>query len=942
MLAAAVLMAAPAFAQNVSSRLTGTAKDAQGAVLPGVTVTATSPALIGSQVAVTEANGTYLFPSLPSGTYTLKFELQGFQTFERQNIVLALGQTLTVDGTMQVASLKENVTVTAESPVVDTQTTGVGSTMDTAKLIGVPSSTDLWGALAQAPGIRMGAFDVGGSHKSQQSNYSAFGITDQTRVVTEGVDTTEGTGGAGFYQDYLSQNEISVGGAGQDVSMNTPGAAVISTIKSGGNQFKSLINQTYEGSSFVGNNVDENGAIAKRGGSAQPNLLFWENHDDLGGPIVRDRLWFFAAYNHFHIDKQISGVDPSVATDLGIFDNFTTKETYKASSKDTVIAYYQWGVKNKPLRGLSTTVGPDSALAQRSPSWMYNAKWERVWSNRLFSEFNAGNFGYNFPEQPNVDYKTNPPRIDQATDVQTGAGWEPFILEREKPQIYGNATYYLPTKNAGSHDLKMGFEWIDDESDFAQNGTSGPIRYLDNNGAVDEILLTDAGDPAKLGDTWTVPSDRDRRYALYFQDRWTASSKVTITAGVRWDHQRPYYIEAKRDPVLTELFSAKTFPQTTLLTRDNTAARFGLSYDPVGDGKAVIKAFYGRYYYNFADSFSNLDPGGENTKQFKFLDQNGNKLYDGPQELGTLVDESGGVSTRLDANLKVPHTDEFDLSYQRQFWGQSSWRIAYVRKMSRNTFSSTAINLAREGQFTVPVSVDVPLTSYKDTIPASSQTFTVYDIPDALAGQVDNVIMTRPGSVDNGAANYDTVELAFNKRFAKGLFLDSSFDWTRSDDLRNNSSSNSPLTQSDPISTGYYQNVFPTVSNRQVTSSWEFHLSSRYELPHQVGIGANFQLQNGWQYARLVTVSLPNAGTQKFWMQDLGDLGRSDSVALLNFRVDKSFSFAGHRLTGMLDLFNALNQNPIVNFNLSNGSRFNQVNGVLDPLTLQLGVRFEF
>lgn len=191
-------LAVSASAQNVSSHLTGVVKDAQGAVLPGVTVTATSPALIGSQVAVTQDNGSYLFPSLPAGTYALKFELSGFQTFTRANIALSLNQTLTVNAQMQLASLKESVTVTAESPVVDTQTTTIGNTMNTAKLISVPSSTDLWGALAQSPGVRMQGFDVGGSHKFQQSGYSAFGENGQTRVVTEGVDTTEGTGGAGF------------------------------------------------------------------------------------------------------------------------------------------------------------------------------------------------------------------------------------------------------------------------------------------------------------------------------------------------------------------------------------------------------------------------------------------------------------------------------------------------------------------------------------------------------------------------------------------------------------------------------------------------------------------------------------------------------------------------------------------------------------------------
>lgn len=227
-------------AQNISSSLTGVVKDAQEAVLPGVTVTATSPALIGSQVQVTESNGSYRFASLPPGTYTLTFDLPGFQSFKRSNIVLALSQTLTIDASLQVAAVQETVQVTAASPVVDVSTTAVGNTLNSAKLLGVPSSSDLWGALAQAPGITMQGFDVGGGHKSQQTSYITFGVQNQNRVVTEGVDTTEGTGGAGFYQDFYAQNEIAVSGAGQDVQMNTPGAAVISQIKSGGNRFSGL------------------------------------------------------------------------------------------------------------------------------------------------------------------------------------------------------------------------------------------------------------------------------------------------------------------------------------------------------------------------------------------------------------------------------------------------------------------------------------------------------------------------------------------------------------------------------------------------------------------------------------------------------------------------------------------------------------------------------
>lgn len=944
-------LASPAAGQTTPSHLTGVVRDSQGGVLPGVTVTATSPALIGSQVVVSEANGSYRFPDLPNGTYTLKFELAGFQSFTRQNIVLAIGQTLTVDAQLQVATVQENVTVTAASPVVDTQTTAVGNTLDTQKLIAVPSSTDLWGALAQSPGVRMQGFDVGGSHKYQQTGYNAFGISGQTRVVIEGVDTTEGTGGAGGYYDYFAQNEVAVTAAGQDVAMNTPGAAVTSTIKSGGKDFHALVNQTYEPSSFVGDN--SNPQTEARGGTAEKNLKFWENHDDLGGPIVKDRLWFYGAYNHFTIDQILPGVQQSVATNLGQFNNVTTKETWKPSSNDTLIGYYQWGKKALPLRGLSSLRGPASTLAQFSPGWMYNGKWDRVWSNRLFSEVNVGEFGYDFPERPSVDFKTNPPRSDLVTGVDHGAGFlqggntGPFESERAKPQVYGNMTYFLPTQNSGSHDLKFGFEWLNDMSNFASIGTSGPILYLDRSGVPSEIRLTDLGEPGKLGNTWTIPGDDNKRIALYAQDRWTMNGHVTLTAGVRYDRQAPYYTEGKRDPILTEVFKSAQFPQTTLFTRNNVAPRIGVAIDPRGDGKTAIKAFYGRYYFNFADSFSAVDPGGASYKDFVFNDLNGNGLYDGPQELGALLRAGGGVSTTLEPNIKTPHTDEIDVSVQRQFWGESAARLAYVRKMIRDQFAT--VNVDRLGQYTVPYTFTTNIQN-KDTGVIGQQTFGVFDIPTSLKGHVDNVIQTMPADTDYGAENFNSVEVAFNKRFRQGLFVDSSFDWTRGDILASpnaNRVSTSNTVQGDPLSTIYtgatiFLNPYPTVPYRQTMSSWVWHLSSRYELPYQIGIGANFSYQSGWNYARIISVNLPNAGTSRFWTEPIQN-NRSDNVPFLNFRLDKGFDIpGGHKVTAMFDLFNITNSVPITLFNLVNGATYDQVITMLSPRTAEVGIRFEF
>ena len=340
-------MARPAAAQIEQARLNGTVTDAQGAVLPGVTVTARSPSLIGGQTTVTEADGRYRLVALPGGTYAITFELTGFQTTVREGILLRLGQTITVDSQLQVATLQESVTVTGESPVVDVTTTAVGATFDAEKLIGIPSATDMWAVLSQSPGVRMQGYDVGGSHKSQALGYEGFGVRGQSQFTIDGIQSE------GNYPNALSMEEIAVSAAGGDVEINSPGAAIALTIKSGGNTFRSLNQVTWQPESFSSNNVD--GETAARGFTGNPNLLYVEDHNDIGGPILRDKIWFFAAYNYFRIDKVVSGIPQAIATDLGIFHEVPVKLTYKMTQADTLQVHYQWGYKYKPLRGLSAT-----------------------------------------------------------------------------------------------------------------------------------------------------------------------------------------------------------------------------------------------------------------------------------------------------------------------------------------------------------------------------------------------------------------------------------------------------------------------------------------------------------------------------------------------------------------------------------------------------------
>ena len=965
-LALLMSIAAPALAQIDQGRLTGTVTDAQGAVLPGATVTAKSPALMGVRTVISEADGTYSIAALPSGEYELTFELSGFATVKRGGVKLGLGQILTVDSQMQVAALQESVTVSAASPVVDMQNTKVGTDFTTDKLVGVPTATDIWAVLGQASGVRMNGFDVGGSHKSQQTGYESFGIRNQNRVLNDGVDTTEGTGGAGFYADYFANEEVAVAAAGGDVEMNAPGSAVVNTIKSGGNTIKMLNNLTYQQESFVGDNQTGDAEKTARGYTGQPNIKFWEGHTDIGGPLVKDRLWYFGAYNHFKIDKQISGVPRNIATDLGLFDNYTTKETYKASQKDTLVYYMQWGRKQKPNRGLSVTVSPEAAQPQDSVSWVFKGEHQRVWSSRLFTDIKFNVFGYDFPLGVRADFATQPPRLDTGTNFTSGAAWNAFDLARQKPAITAQTTYFVPDK-AGSHDLKFGFEYLLDISKYTIDGRSGPIQYRDLNSATAEIQFVDVGKNSDLGTTWTGGNNRNQRYAGYAQDRWNANSRTTLTLGVRWDYQRPYYLDGTRDPIIKDIlppavvnpaligqpmFKAQTFPESAIITRNSIAPRLGVSYDVSGKGNTVLKAFYGRFYYNYADAFSALNPGGANYKTFKFNDVNGNRLYDGPQELGAFVGSQGGVSTTTDPNVKKPYVDEYDVSLERQFWGESSFRVAYVRKNTKNEIST--IDLSRVGHFTVPVTRTITLQEYQKVNGANTVVNTgtvdvnLLDLDQAPLGQ--NTVTNVP----DGHYQYDTLQFAFNKRFGSGLFIQSSYDYQWRNELKGGGQlgstttttntlanpSGSPL-NSDPISIGFFQNASPTVGNRQKSTNWQGRAMARYVFAHDIGAAVNLRVQSGFNYARIYSASLPRAGTVRVFSEDI-DANRSDTVPILDLRADKAVGIGRYKFTLMADLFNAMNSNAVTNFGLVNGGAYQQIIAALDPRTFQVGVRFSF
>lgn len=955
-----------AFSQQIYGRVEGTASDAQGLVLPGVTVTIESDQLVTARTATTDVDGSYRFAQLTAGSYMLTFELGGFQTIVHEDVIVTGGATYDISAEMAIATVAETVTVTGESPVVDVKSTGVSATFDTTQLEDVPSATDMWAVLQQSPGVRMRGYDVGGSHKSQQSGYETFGVRGQNRIINDGVNTTEGTGGAGGYYDFYAIGEFQVSAQGADVESDTPGATVNAVWKSGGNDFSGTQHGAYEPAGWIADNITSD--LSSRGGTSAPVIGFYEYHLDLGGPIMRDKAWFYAAYNRFYIDRVISGQPREVATDVGDFDMFTVKANWQITDRDQFITFHHWSLKQKPFRGLSAKVPAESIRAQDSWSWLHKAEWQRVWSDRLYSNIQINHFGFGWPMVPAVDPATNPPRIDLNTNNLTGAGWGVFTFNRWKPHSTGQFNYYLPI-GSGSHDFKFGWDFQIDERQFGWNSNSGAIRYRDRS-------TQDPARPHNVSevDFWSVPNfnqDRNTHMDFYAQDVWTITDRLTINAGVRVGSQRIGYLASDNAPggpcsavlgcvreiadidsnvatAMPLLFgSGAEIPgASNIISWWNIAPRVGFTLDITGEGRSVFKGYWGRYYHNMNSGMPDANPGGNKSVRYEFRDQNENGIFDGVDELGERL--TGSTSAGLardgidhnqppsgdavDSNLRQPYVDELSISVEHQVGNDIGVRASVVHKRQTRLWGN--LNIARVGTLTNVKQVVCP-----DDCPDgfAGTMITVNDLPDG-APKSENLHTNTPGA--ESAFNWTTVSLGVNKRFRNNFFWNAYFDYQWRHEGRTPGQSTSPLT-TDPVGVGWAPQ-YGFVPHLQDVTNWQGKAAGRYVMPYDIGMAGTLRYVSGFPWSPLLTIDVGNVGNQTIFLENL-DNRRSETVMILDFRVDKAFALGGRaELQFMVDIFNALNNTSETNFSMEVGDDYREPIEWIQGRTIGLSARLTF
>ncbi len=952
--AALLLIPASLAAQITAGRLDGVAQDEQGLVLPGVTVTLESDALLGSRVAVTDVDGSFRFQGLPAGSYTMTFELGGFATVVREGVTVITGQTFTVNQTLSVAAVAETVTVTGESPVVDVKSSRFGGTFDDTAILEVPNSTDPHAMLALTPGIRMRGFDVAGSHKAQQSGFDAFGLRNQNRIVIDGVDSNFSTGGFGFYMDSLTVNQFNISNAGADVENAWAGNTIVMDIKTGGNDLSALLYADYLGESFVGDNLTSE--LENRGAGTNHMLTYWEAHADVGGPLWRDKAWFFLAYNNNLTHRAISGLDPEVIKEEAVLRNYYAKVNMALSEKDELIGYSQWGLKNRPNRQINALNSPDVRLAQDSWTWVHKAEWQRVWNDRAFSNVKAMHYGVTWPMVPAVPPDTHPPRVDLDTSRRTGAGVWPFTYDKQRPQFVGILNYYIPDAG-GSHDLKFGVDYMEDSRLFFLNDASGSIQYRDRSSLISPTNPTGTSEIFFFSTPTPVSDTRDANLHFFAQDTWQINRRLTITAGMRVAHQYGWYNEADLAPALSEFFlSGVSIQRKDIFTWTDFYPRFAATYDVTGEGKTVLKASLSRYTHNVGpDGFQQANPASGQFVIFQFMDPNGNGIYDGQHELGDLLSQSSGTGLpvgRVEGGVPVDlstkrYYDEVTASVESEIVPETNLRVSFVRKMDRNVFQLYRVDLLNailnnsilcgDAVFPCPVNAN------------TQQPITTMTRPPEGTGTA-NEITTGPDGLNTN--EYDNFEIGLGRRFRSGLFLQGSFHYQWRNELVCCGASQSADTQADPWSLGIQGNSGSAgrglnwnsaVSTKQSHNNWNMKAIGRYQIPNiDAALSFQFRAQSGWAFAPIQGISIPGgAGTNFVPLSDMTE--RTDNVLILDVRAEKDLSFWDRdRLSLFFDAYNITNSNPVLNQVIRAGTAYNRVIGFLEPRTFKVGARYQF
>ena len=945
LIAVMLMVAAPAFAQGGGASSTGSisgeVKDTQGGVLPGVTVTATSPAQIGALTAVTNEAGIFRFPSVPPGEYRLAFELAGFQNLQREGVRVTLGFNAQVNVQLGVATLQETVTVSGESPVIDVSATRVQTNYDQQALASIPNARDMWSLLATTPSVTLNRVDVGGATMGTQTTYFAYGYSGQNRPLIEGINTTEGTAAAGFYLDYGSFEEVFIGAAANSAEMPNPGVLTQFVGKSGSNQLGVNLYYDYENGDIQSRNLDPDQVTPTPGASIRPDgnrLASYKNLNiGVGGPIIRDRMWGHFAY----LNQQNSVASPPAGSFLDgtpfntkLF-NYTGKGTYQMNQNHKFIGYLQHGTKRQPNRTDNSNrlsapihVTADSTVLQDSPSWVYKGEWNGTLGQNMFAEFRTGQFGYNFGLVSNTDAT----RYEDLQTNQVFGGGRDWLNKRRRNQYTGALSYFKDNFLGGTHNLKAGGEYLDESGNIIwQQGYADSVIHFLSSGAPNSVRLYNSGTSAQNALATT---------SLFLTDTWTID-RLTLNVGARFDRYR-VWLPAQSTPVSRFNAVARDYAEISeVVAFNHIVPRLGVTYDLTGDGRTVLKGNWGRFYFNPGVNLADaVNPNtSDQYADWNWDDLNGDRVYQEGEETTLITRVGGSAGAAIDPNLRNPYADEASVFVERAVLPELGVRAGFVWKKDNDGWQR--LNVLRPmDAFNVPIAI-------VDPGPDGNAATTADNGPDIAGFNLDTT--SRGASqvtqnIDDYEGTYKTFELSANKRFAQRWGMNASFSYTWTEEF-GNLYFNNRFGTAVPGGAFSFFGSYPTNPNERTFNeftNWNAKFSGTVDAGWDLRITPVWKVQSGAPYGRFISAPFNYNASQIILVEPIGTR-RQETVSVVDFRVERQFRFATRARAGLfLDVFNALNANTAVNITWRSGAAFEKATTVLGPRIAKFGVKFDW
>ena len=953
-----VLLAQAAWAQVQTGSLFIKVVDDQGAAVPGATVTLTSPVLPRPLVGVTDAAGVYRFSALTVGTYVAKTTLQGFQTVNREGIVIVQNSTVSIDVPLKVGSLTEEVTVSA-SPVVDTKSAAVATNLDAMLLDTTPGGKDIWSILEyKVPGLVFDVPDVGGNQAGLQRAFTSRGTPNNQNVqLVNGVNVGD-PAAIGFSMNYYEPatfENVQVTTGAQDISMGTSGTLINMVTRSGTNRFGGQAGGTYQGKQTQWDNVDED---LKRAGfrpEAQAVDYISNANFQAGGPLMQNKLFYFGNINNQQTHVNVPGYPaispPQIPQILSGNDRDSTeiwstsgKLTYQLGSANRFEGYgnYQW--YDKPNRDGSATRTLDSNPKEHDTFLISQVSWNSVVTSRLVGDTKLAYSNTHFP----LDQKTDQQSIlDNATGVRLRNNQQSALMFRRRVQLTSNWSYYLPELFNGRHEFKFGF-------DHGYTPEDVTTTRAGNVNLTWRSVPGTAAQPAGPGNVTifnspTVVKRAVTNTAFYGQDSF-AIGRLNIIAGLR--HER---VEGYIPPQTHE--SSQYFPSgttigglnvalntggtlTTYVVRDsfdevknaplwnNWAPRVSTTFDLLGTGKTVLKFSAGKYFDQVGTGTPGPNPNGTVSQTYPWVDLNGdlsfqpgNATWNGLRYVGG---EFGPTVT-----TSIPNPNPFDKNRKQ------TWRREMTIGVDHELFPAFRLGVSffNRREFDTYGDLDGPVELW-DTMYAPVQA--VDPGRDGVANTADDQPITvyslRPGFtlVDDLAANddrlgtkYNGVEIVGTKRYGKGTTVLAGYTYSKETrDLVSLENPNDGRVNASGTSGGRRHN---------------FKVSGSATLPYRLTFGANLLVQSGLPITRTVSIGGCSATVTTGCLAQGSDTVNAEprgSVELpgrvqTDLRISRLFNVAGQRFELGMDAYNLTNANTV--FSVRQGTGLTNIRYANDP-----------